>query len=351
MFGFFKNFGGVSQDIGIDLGTASVLVYVKGKGIVIEEPSVVAIDTNTDQLLAVGTAAQRMIGRTPCNIEAIRPLREGVISDFHMTEVMLKYFLAKVCKNRVVKPRIIVCVPSGVTDVEARAVRDAALQAGASKTRLIEEPMAAAIGAGLDISQPCGRLVVDIGGGTCDIAVISLGGIVNSVSIKVAGDKFDDAIIKYVRKRYNVLIGETTAEKIKCSVGTVFDDGDLFNIANSIEAKGRSLITGLPKSFTISSSDLIDVLTESAMEIVEAVKIMIEDTPPELVGDISSNGIVMTGGGSLLKGLDKLLTKETGIECRVADNAISCVAIGTGKALDHIEHLRDDYSNQSYYPR
>lgn len=349
MFGLFKKFGSVSRDIGIDLGTATVLVYVKGKGIVIEEPSVVAVDTTSGQLLAVGSAAQRMLGRTPGNIVAIRPLREGVISDYHMTEMMLKYFLDKICRRRIIKPRIIVCVPSGVTEVEERAVRDAALQAGASRTHLIEEPMAAAIGADLDISKPCGRLVVDIGGGTTDIAVISLGGIVKSISIKVAGDKFDDAIIKYVRKRFNILIGERTAEGIKRRIGMVYDDGTLTSIDNIIESKGRSLITGLPKSFTISSSDLIETLVETAMQIVEAVKLVVEETPPELVGDISTNGIVMTGGGSLLKGLDKLITKETGIDCRIAENAISCVAIGTGKALDHIEQLNDDYPNKKYY--
>ncbi|MDD4688593.1 MAG: rod shape-determining protein, partial [Eubacteriales bacterium] len=264
-------------------------------------------------------------------------------------EMMLKYFLDKICRHRIVKPRIIVCVPSGVTEVEERAVRDAALQAGASRTHLIEEPMAAAIGADLDISKPCGRLVVDIGGGTTDIAVISLGGIVTSVSIKVAGDKFDDAIIKYARKRFNILIGERTAEAIKHRVGTVYSQGEASSIDNIMESRGRSLVTGLPKSFTICSADILDILTETAMEIVEAVKLVVEETPPELVGDISTNGIVMTGGGALLKGLDKLITHETGIDCHIAENAISCVAIGTGRALDNIEQLKDDYPR--YYRR
>lgn len=341
----FSFFNIMSQDVGIDLGTASVLAYVKGKGIVIEEPSVVAVDINTNRLLAVGLEAQRMLGRTPGNIVAIRPLREGVISDYQMTETMLKYFLNKICQRRLFKPRIIICVPSGVTEVEERAVRDAALQAGASKVYLIEEPVAAAIGADIDIAKACGHMVVDIGGGTTDVAVISLGGIVDSISIKVAGDKFDDAIVKYIRKKHNILIGERTAEQIKMKVGCAFqltdDAGKPIN--PEMEVRGRSLVSGLPKTLTVNADEMLDALSETARAIVDAVKSLMEITPPELVGDISSRGIVMTGGGSLLQGMDKLIQQETGIGCYVAEHAISCVAIGTGKALDNIDALQDDF--------
>ena len=332
----------MAQDIGIDLGTATVLVYIKGKGIVLKEPSVVAMDTTTRRLLAVGKEAQRMLGRTPGHIVAIRPLRDGVISDYQMTERMLKYFLDKVCKRRLFKPRVIICVPSGVTEVEERAVIDAATQAGASRTYLIEEPIAAAIGANVDISKPCGNMIVDIGGGTTDVAVISLGGIVESTSIKIAGDKFDEAIVKYIRKKYNVLIGERTAEQLKLEIGCVFpimdERGNPMNL--SMQVRGRSLVSGLPKEISVTSSEMMEALEEPALNIIEAVKSLLEVTPPELVGDISERGIVMTGGGALLSGLDKLIEAQTCIKCFIADDAVSCVAIGTGKALENIDALK-----------
>ena len=337
MFGF-------GEDIGIDLGTASVLVYIKGKGIVLQEPSVVAMDTNTKTLLAVGEEAQRMLGRTPGNIVAIRPLRDGVISDYNMTERMLRYFLDKICKRRIFKPRVIICVPSGVTEVEERAVIDAAMQAGASKTYLIEEPIAAAIGAGVDISKPCGNMIVDIGGGTTDIAVISLGGIVVSDSIKVAGDKFDEAIVKYIRKKHNILIGERTAEDMKIKIGCVFKDGD--TASKSMDIRGRSLVSGLPKTITVTADEMFEAFEETSAAIVDAVKSVLENTPPELVGDISTYGIIMTGGGSLVCGLDKLIAAETGIRTGIADDAVSCVAIGTGKALENISILQESKSRK-----
>jgi len=341
---------GLAQDIGIDLGTASVLVYIKGKGIVLKEPSVVAMDINTKTLLAVGVEAQRMLGRTPGNIVAIRPLRDGVISDFNMTERMLRYFLDKICKRRIFKPRVIICVPSGVTEVEKRAVIDAAMQAGASKTYLIEEPIAAAIGAGIDISKPNGNMIVDIGGGTTDVAVISLGGIVVSESIKIAGDKFDEAIIKYIRKKHNVLIGERTAEEMKINIGCVFPIKDEKGESQqkTMDIRGRSLVSGLPKTITVSSDEMFEAFEEPAAAIVDAVKTVLEQTPPELVGDISTNGIVMTGGGSLVSGLDMLIERETGIRCYIADDAVSCVAIGTGKTLDNIDILPEGNSMDKY---
>ncbi len=329
---------GLGQDIGIDLGTASVLVYVKGKGIVLREPSVVAMDTTNNRLLAVGQEAQNMLGRTPGNIIAVRPLRDGVISDYNMTERMLRYFLDKITRRRLAKPRIIICVPSGVTEVEERAVVDAAMQAGAAKTFLIEEPIAAAIGAGIDIARPYGNMVVDVGGGTTDIAVISLGGIVVSTSIKVAGDKFDEAIIKYIRKKHNILIGERTAEELKINIGCVYiastDSGD-----DSMDIRGRSLVSGLPKTITVTAQEMLDAFEEPTINMIDAVKSVLERTPPELVGDISERGIVLTGGGALIKGLDRIISIETGIHCFVADDAISCVAKGTGKALDNIESM------------
>ncbi len=324
------------RDIGIDLGTATVLVYIKGKGIVLREPSVVAIDRNTNKMLAVGEEARKMLGRTPGNIVAIRPLREGVISDYDITERMLKYFISKVCGNRISKlfrPRIMVCVPSGVTEVERRAVIDAAEQAGARKTYLIEEPIAAAIGAGIDISKACGSMVVDIGGGTTDIAVISLGGTVVSSSIKVAGDKFDEAIVRYMRKKHNVMIGERTAEDLKINIGTVFPRVKEI----SMDIRGRNLISGLPKTINVTSSEMMLALEEPISSIIEAVHAVLERTPPELAADISDRGIVMTGGGSLIYGLDKLLQQKTGINVVIADEAVSCVALGTGKALENIE--------------
>ena len=331
MFGF-------GQDIGIDLGTATVLVYIKGKGIVLREPSVVAIDKNTNKLLAVGEEARRMLGRTPGNIIAIRPLREGVISDYDITERMLKYFINKVTADRffkLSKPRIMVCVPSGVTEVEKRAVIDAAMQAGARKTYLIEEPIAAAIGAGIDIAKACGSMVVDIGGGTTDIAVISLGGTVVSNSIKVAGDKFDEAIVRYMRKKHNIMIGERTAEELKINIGTVYPRVQEV----SMEIRGRNLVSGLPKTLTVTSSEMMDALEETVTSIVDAVHSVLERTPPELASDISDRGVVMTGGGGLLYGLDKLIQEKTGIDVVIAEDAVSCVALGTGKALDNIDIL------------
>ena len=329
-----KMFG---QDIGIDLGTASVLVYLKGKGIVLKEPSVVAVDKNTDKVLQVGSEAQRMLGRTPGNIVAIRPLKDGVISDYDTTERMIKYFLGKVVKKGIFKPRVIICVPSGVTDVEERAVIDAGVQAGASRVHLIEEPIAAAIGVGIDISQPVGSMVVDMGGGTSDVAVISLGGIVVSESIKVAGDKFDEAIVKYIRKKYNIVIGERTAEDMKIKIGCVYKRDD----NPAMEVKGRSLVSGLPKTITVSSDEMLNALSETASMVVDTVKSVIENTPPELFGDISNRGIVLTGGGALIYGMDKLIEFETGIQTYVAEDAEYCVALGTGQALDNIKLLQN----------
>ncbi len=328
MFGF-------GQDIGIDLGTATVIAYVKGKGIVLREPSVVAVDNNTGNVLAVGKEARRMLGRTPGNIVATRPLREGVISSYTETEKMLKYFISKVCGKFVFAPRIMICIPSRVTEVEKKAVIDAASQAGARKVYLIEEPIAAAIGAGIDISKPCGNMVVDIGGGTTDIAVISLGGSVVSTSLKVAGDKFDEYIVKYIKKKHNVMIGERTAEDLKINVGCVYPKIQ----DTEMEVRGRDLITGLPKTITIHSSEMLEALMEPAMMIVDAVHSVLEKTPPELAADISDRGIYMTGGGCLVDGLDKLLQEKTGINVMIAQDAVSCVALGTGKALDNLDTL------------
>lgn len=330
---------GLGTDIGIDLGTATVLVYVKNKGIILKEPSVVAIDKNTERILAVGEEARQMLGRTPGNIVAVRPLREGVISNYDVTEKMLRYFIHKVCgSRRIFKPRIVVCVPSGVTQVEKRAVIDATNQAGARKTYLIEEPVAAAIGAGLDISKPAGNMVVDIGGGTTDVAVISMGGIVVSSSIKVAGDKFDEAIIRYMRKKYNLLIGERTAEELKINIGTAYPGEE----SRSMEVRGRNLVTGLPKSHVVTSEEMMEALGEVTTTIVETVHSVIERTPPELTSDISERGIVMTGGGGMLRGLDMLLSSKLGIPVKLADDPISCVAIGTGKALESLDVLESN---------
>ena len=323
------------QDIGIDLGTATVIAYVKGKGIVLREPSVVAVDNNTGNVLAVGKEARKMLGRTPGNIVATRPLREGVISNYTVTEKMLKYFINRVCGKFVFAPRIMICIPSQVTEVEKKAVIDAASQAGARRVYLIEEPIAAAIGAGIDISKPCGNMVVDIGGGTTDIAVISLGGSVVSESLKVAGDKFDEAIVKYIKKRHNVMIGERTAEELKINIGCVYpkiQDMDM-------DIRGRDLITGLPKTITVHSSEMLEALIEPAMMIVDSVHSVLEKTPPELAADISDKGIYMTGGGCLVDGLDKLLQEKTGINVMIAQDAVSCVALGTGKALDNLDVL------------
>ena len=324
------------QDIAIDLGTVTVIAYVKGKGIVLREPSVVAVDEKTGDVLAVGKEARKMLGRTPGNIVATRPLREGVISNYTITEKMLRYFINKVCGRFVFAPRLMICIPSRVTEVEKKAVIDAATQAGARKVCLIEEPIAAAIGAGIDISKPCGNMVVDIGGGTTDIAVISMGGSVASTSLKVAGDKLDEYIIKYIRKKYNVIIGERTAEDLKINIGCVhpkIQDVDM-------DIRGRDLIDGLPKTLTIHSSEMIEALMEPAMMIVDGVHSVLEKTPPELIADISDKGIYMTGGGCLLDGLDKLIKEKTGIDVMIANDAISCVALGTGKALENMDILK-----------
>ena len=326
---------GLGQDIGIDLGTATVIAYVKGKGIVLREPSVVAVDNNTGDVVAVGGEARRMLGRTPGNIVATRPLRDGVISDYTVTEKMLKYFINKVGGKTLFAPRIMICIPSRVTEVEKKAVIDAATQAGARRVYLIEEPIAAAIGAGIDISKPCGNMVVDIGGGTTDIAVISLGGSVVSTSIKVAGDKFDEAIVKYLKKKHNVAIGERTAEDLKVNVGCVYPKVQ----DTEMEVRGRDLITGLPTTVKIRSSEMLEAMIEPAMMIVDAVHTVLEKTPPELAADISDKGIYMTGGGCLVDGLDKLLQEKTGINVMIADDAVSCVALGTGKALDNLDNL------------
>ena len=332
-----------AKDIGIDLGTASVLVYVKGKGVVLNEPSVVAMDKTTGKLLKVGTDAQAMLGRTPGNIIAIRPLREGVISDYDMTERMLKEFIHKVAGFSFFKPRVIICVPSGITEVEERAVVDAGIQAGARRVYLIEEPVAAAIGAGIDIAKPDGHMVVDIGGGTSDIAVISLSGVVESASIKVAGDQFNESIVKYMRRKHNVLVGERTAELMKMEIGCVFPKEQ----ETSIEIKGRCLMTGLPKVITVTSTEMLEAFEEPVERILEAVHGVLERTPPELVADISNNGIVMTGGGSLVDGFERLIEARTGIHTIVAEDAISCVAEGTGKSLDSLNAMTDGTVNLS----
>ena len=334
----------LAKDIGIDLGTASVLVYIKGKGVVLNEPSVVAIDKNTGRLLKVGAEAQAMLGRTPGNIVAIRPLRDGVISDYDMTERMLKEFIRKVTGGfHLFPPRIMVCVPSGITGVEERAVIDAGRQAGARRVYLIEEPVAAAIGAGIDITKPDGHMVVDIGGGTSDIAVISLSGVVESASIKVAGDQFNESIVKYMRRKHNILIGERTAEQMKMEIGCVYPKEE----EATIEIKGRCLMTGLPKTITVNSTEMMEAFEEPVERILEAVHNVLERTPPELVADISNNGIVMTGGGSLVDGFDKLITARTGIHTVVAEDAISCVAEGTGKSLDSLGDMQDGTVNLS----
>lgn len=328
-------------DIGIDLGTASILVYIKGQGIVLQEPSVVAIDKNSDTILAVGEEARKMLGRTPGNIIAIRPLREGVISDYDITEKMLRYFIQKaVGKSLMIKPRISVCVPSSVTEVERRAVEDATRQAGARQVYVIEEPIAAAIGAGIDIARACGSMVVDIGGGTTDVAVISLGGTVVSTSLKVAGDNFDESIARYMRKKHNLLIGERTAEDLKINIGTAFPR----TVPVSMDIRGRNLITGLPKTLSVSSDEMQEALSESISSIIDAVHNVLEKTPPELASDISDRGIVMTGGGSLMYGMDKLIKNKTGINAIIADDAVSCVAVGTGRFIEYASSGRVDFT-------
>ncbi len=326
-----------SNDMGIDLGTASTLVYVKGEGVVLCEPSVVAIEKGTSRVLAVGEEAKRMLGRTPGNIVAIRPMKDGVIADFEITEAMLRYFIKKVHHRKVlVRPRILIAIPSGITEVEKRAVKDSAERAGAREVFLIEEPIAAAIGVGLPIQEPIGNMIIDIGGGTTEIAVISLAGIVFSKSIRIAGDEMDIAIIEYLKKTYNLMIGERTAETIKIKIGSAYPlDEEL-----TMEVKGRDLIAGLPKTVTITSEEIREALLEPIRAIVEAAKISLERTPPELSGDLIENGIVMAGGGSLLKGIDKLLSEETGLAVHVAEDPLTGVVCGTGKVLNELHYLR-----------
>jgi len=329
--------GFLSRDIGIDLGTANTLVYVKGKGIIIREPSVVAINQKTRDILAVGDAAKDMIGRTPGNIVAIRPMKDGVIADFDITQSMLKYFMERAMSKGVFsKPRVVICVPSGVTEVEKRAVEDSTIQAGAKEAYLIEEPMAAAIGANLPVEEPCGSMVVDIGGGTSEVAVISLGGIVTSKSLRIAGDELDESIVNYIKKEYNLMIGERTAEEIKKAIGAAY----LKPKEETFEIRGRDLITGLPKNMKITSSEITEALREPINSIVDSIKYTLEKTPPELAADIMDRGIMLTGGGALLSGLDRLIREETGMPVSIAENPLDCVAIGAGKVIDEIETLK-----------
>lgn len=335
---FISRFKGLfSRDLGIDLGTANTLVYVKGEGIVLCEPSVVAIVKGTNQVLAVGSEAKNMLGRTPGNIVAIRPMKDGVIADFEVTEAMLRYFINKVHnRTRMVNPRIMVCVPSGITSVERRAVKDSAISAGAREVMLIEEPMAAAIGAGLPVAEASGNMIVDIGGGTTEVAVISLSGIVVKQSIRVAGDELDEAITSHIKRTYNLMIGERTSEQIKIGIGSAKKLGEERNI----DIKGRDLINGLPKTVKITSEEIRECLQEPISSIVEAVREALENTPPELSADIMERGIMLAGGGSLLRGLDQLISDETGLPVHVAEDPLTCVAMGTGKALDEMDRLR-----------
>lgn len=325
----------LGSDIGIDLGTASVLVYIKGKGVVLKEPSVVAIDRDTKKVKAIGEEARFMLGRTPGNIMAIRPLRQGVISDYDVTEKMMKYFIQKAGGKRFFrKPRMSVCIPSAATEVEKRAVEEATYNAGAREVAIIEEPIAAAIGAGIDISKPCGNMIVDIGGGTSDVAVISLGGSVVSSSVKVAGDDFDDAIIKYMRKKHNLLIGEMTAEEIKIKIGSAFKRPELV----TLDVRGRNLLTGLPNTITVTSDETLEALELPCKQIIDSVHQVLEKTPPELAADIADRGIVLTGGGALLWGMEQLLEAKTGINTMTAENPMNCVAIGTGKFVEFLSN-------------
>jgi rod shape-determining protein MreB len=326
-----------SNDMGIDLGTATTLVYVKGEGVVLCEPSVVAIDKVNEQVMAVGEEAKRMLGRTPGNIVAIRPMKDGAIADFDTTEAMLRYFIRKVHHRQVlVRPRIIIAIPSGITEVEKRAVRDSAERAGAREVYLVEEPMAAAIGVGLPIEEPVGNMIIDIGGGTTEIAVISLAGMVFSKTIRIGGDEMDEAIIEYLKKAYNLLIGERTAEEIKIKIGSAYP----LEEEVTLEIKGRDLVSGLPKAVTISSEEVREALSEPIKAILEVTKISLERTPPELASDIIEHGIVMAGGGSLLRGLDKIISEETGLPVHVAENPLTAVVEGTGKILDNIKYLK-----------
>lgn len=322
---------GMSMSVGIDLGTANILVYVKGKGIVLREPSVVAIDKDSDKILAIGQEARDMIGRTPGNIVAIRPLRDGVIADFEMTEAMIRHFLEKVIgRSFLFRPKVMICIPTGINDVEKRAVQEAAEQAGSKRTELIEEPIAAALGAGIDISEPLGSMVVDIGGGTCDVAVISLGGIVCGESLRVAGDKFDSDIESYIKKEYNLMVGERTAENIKIKIGAAYPGAR----KEIMSVRGRDVVSGLPKNINVSSDEIAAALHDSVENIIMCVKSVLEKTPPELAADVMDHGIVLTGGGAMLYGLPDLIRSETNIPTMLADDPLSCVAIGTGKALE-----------------
>lgn len=334
----------LTRDLGIDLGTANTLVHVKGKGIITQEPSVVAMQKDTGTVLAVGEEAKKMIGRTPGNIVAIRPLKDGVIADFDVTQAMLRYFIGKaVKKSFFAKPRVVVGVPSGVTAVEERAVREAALQAGAKEAYLIEEPMAAAIGAGLPVHEPTGNMIVDIGGGTTEVAIISLGGIVTSRSIRIGGDEMDEAIVQHIKRRYNLMIGERTAEEIKIGVGAAyFGDTEQDHARQGViyPVRGRDLVTGLPKTIEISAAEVKEALSEPVAGILDAIKVCLEKTPPELAADIMDRGIVLAGGGSLLWGLDRLVCEETGMPVHIADDPLTAVANGTGKVLENIEVLK-----------
>lgn len=328
---------GFSKDMGIDLGTANTLVYLKGKGIILREPSVVAIKNDSSKsVLAVGDEAKEMIGRTPGNIVAIRPLKDGVIADFDVTQMMLKRFIEKVTnKSAFVRPRIVVCFPSGVTEVEKRAIEEATKQAGAREVHLMEEPMAAAVGAGLPVNEPTGSMVVDIGGGTTEVAIISLGGIVTSKSLRIAGDELDHSIVSYIKKEYNLMIGERTAEQVKMEIGSAFPDDE----ERTMDIKGRDLITGLPKVINVSSSEIREALKEPVTAIIDAIKSTLEKTPPELSADIMDKGIMLTGGGAMLHGIDRLINKETHMPVHIAENPLDCVAIGAGKALEQIDKL------------
>jgi len=329
--------GFFARDIGIDLGTANTLVHVKGKGIVVREPSVVAINKNTRTILAVGDDAKSMIGRTPGDIVAIRPMKDGVIADFDITQSMLQHFIKRAISGGFFsKPRVVICVPSGVTEVEKRAVEEATLSAGAKEAYLIEEPMAAAIGANLPVEEPCGSMIVDIGGGTSEVAVISLGGVVTSKSLRIAGDEFDEAIVHYVKKEYSLMIGERSAEQIKMTIGAAYPKPK----EEYMEIRGRDLITGLPKNITVSSSEITEALKETIYAIIDAIKLTLEKTPPELASDIIDKGIMLAGGGALLSGLDMLIKEETGMPVMIAENPLDCVAIGAGRVLDEIETLK-----------